>query len=88
MQRRLRQRRPKGRQQPVARLDQDDARRRGIDVAEIRRQRLAGQLGDGAGHLDAGRSAADDDEIQQPPALLSVGLGLGLLERDEDACGG
>ena len=44
-----------------------------VDRAEIARQRLAGELGHGTGHLDAGRPAADDDEGQQPLALDRVG---------------
>ena len=53
------------------------------DRAEVARDRLAGELGDRAGHLDAGRAAADHDEGQQRLAALLVGLGLGPLEREQ-----
>ena len=81
----LRERRIERREQARRRLDQDDARRARIDRAEILGERAVGQLGDRARHLDAGRAAADDDEVQQPRALGRVGLGLGLLEGEQDA---
>ena len=43
------------------------------------------QVGDGAGHFDAGRAGADDDERQQRRAPRRIGLALGALEGDEDA---
>ena len=60
----------KARQHARAGLDQHDARLVGVDVAEVRRQRVLRQLGDGAGELDAGRAGADDDEGQQRRAPL------------------
>ena len=39
-----------------------------IDAAEIGGQRLPRDLGDGAGHFDAGGAAADDDEGEQAAA--------------------
>ena len=54
----------KARQHARAGLDQDDARLVGVDVAEVGRQRVARQFGDGAGEFDAGRSGADDDKGQ------------------------
>ena len=48
-------------------------------------QRALRQLGDGAGHLDAGRSAADHREGHQPAALLGIAFVLGTLERHQDA---
>jgi len=42
-----------------------------------------GKLGDGPGKLDAGRTAADDDEGQQRGARRRVGLPLGLLEGEK-----
>ena len=47
--------------------------------------RLARQLGDGAGELDAGRPAADDDEGQQLAAQDRILADLRLLEGGEDA---
>ena len=55
-----------------AALDQDDARRLGIDRAEVVGQRVARDLGQRAGQLHAGRSAADDDERQQPALRGSI----------------
>src|SRR5688572_18225918 len=56
-----------------------------VDVAEVSRERILGKLGDGTGELDPGWSAADDDECQQASPLSRIGLGLRLLERDQDA---
>ena len=75
----------KARQHARAGLDQHDARLVGVDVAEVGRQRVARQFGDGAGEFDAGRAGADDDEGQQRGAPLRIGLALGALEGDEDA---
>ena len=50
-----------------------------------RDDRLARQLDDGAGELDAGRPAADDDEGEQLAAQLRVLADLGLLEGRQDA---
>ena len=60
----------KARQHARTGLDQHDARLVRVDVAEVRRQRVARQLGDGAGEFDAGRAGADDDEGQQRRAPL------------------
>ena len=81
----LRERRIERREQARRRLHQDDARGARVDRAEVLGKRAVCQLGDRAGHLDAGRAAADDHEIQQPRALGRVGLGLGLLEGEQDA---
>ena len=43
------------------------------------------QFGDGAGHFDAGRAGADDDESQQRRAPRRIGLALGALEGDQNA---
>ena len=45
------------RQHARAGLDQHDAGLVGVDVAEVRRQRVLRQFGDGAGEFDAGRAA-------------------------------
>ena len=75
----------KARQHARSGLDQHDARLVGVDVAEVGRQRVLRQFGDGAGELDAGRAGADDDEGQQRRAPLRIGLALGAFERDQDA---
>ena len=66
-------------------VEQDDVRLGGVDVPEAALERLVGQFLDLAGHLDAGRTRADDDERQQLLAALRVAGALGLLERAEDA---
>ncbi len=56
-----------------------------VDDAEVAAQRGVGDLAESAGQLDAGRSAAHDDERQQGPAFLGVRAALGPLERRQDA---
>ena len=56
-----------------------------IDAAEVAGQREPGQLGDGAGDLDAGGPAADDDGGHQRLLLLGIGRGLGKLEGHQQA---
>ncbi len=66
-------------------VEQDDARLGRVDAAEVALEGAPGELGDLAGHLDAGRARADDDERHEP---VDLGLGrreLGELERAEDA---
>src|SRR5215467_12071807 len=67
-------------------LEQNDARAARIDSAKILGQGLAGNLGDGPGHFDAGRSSTDDDEAQQtlPLGIIIAGK-LGLLECQQNA---
>ena len=47
-----------------------------------------GEFGDGAGHFDAGRAGADDDEGQQRRAPRRVGFALGALEGDAECAVG
>ena len=54
-------------------------------MAEVAPQRVAPDLGHGAGHLDAGRAAAHDDEGQIGVAAHGVGLPFGALESQQDA---
>ena len=68
-----------------ARLHQQDARGCGIDVVELLLQRLPRDLRERAGQLHAGRAAADDDEGQQRPLAVAIGLALGPLERQQHA---
>ena len=67
------------------RLDQEDARRARVDVPEIARERLARDLGERAGHLDAGRAAADHDKRQERLAPARIGFTLGTFERQQHA---
>ena len=54
--------------------------------AEVAAQGAVRELGDLAGHLDAGRAGADDDEGQQPVDVSACVVGqLGQLEGAEDA---
>ena len=55
-------------EQRRASLEEQDARRAGIEMPEIARERLPRHLGERAGELDAGRASADDDERQQRAA--------------------
>ena len=52
--------------------------------AEVAPQRVVRELCDLAGHLDAGRAGADDDEREPAPRALGVGLDLGGLEGAEE----
>ncbi len=53
-------------------------------AAEIALERVARDLAEGAGELDAGRAAADEHERHPFAAAFRVGLAFGGLERDED----
>ena len=75
----------KARQHARARLDQHDARLAGVDVAEVRRQRVLRQFRDGAGEFDAGGAGADDDEGQECCPTLRIALALGALEGHQDS---
>src|SRR6478752_2332531 len=72
-----------GREDAVEGLDDEDARLRGVEGPEVPAL-VAGDLGDLAGHLDAGRPGADDDEGQQRGLGVGIGLELGRLEGLED----
>mgnify|MGYP001238239884 CR=1 FL=1 len=54
------------------------------DIAKIPFQGAFGQFGDGAGHFDSGRPAADDNEGQQALPQLGIGRDLGALEGHEN----
>ena len=69
----------------VGAVDQHDPGGARVDPAEVAGQRPPGQLGDLAGHLDAGRAGADHGEGEQPVDLRRVVGQLGELERAEDA---
>ena len=57
----------------------------GIEVPEVAGERLPRNLGERAGHLDAGRAAADHDERQQRAPARRIGFALGALERQQHA---
>ena len=57
----------------------------GIDRAEVAPQRVAGDLAERPGQLDAGRSATDQHEGHPLASPLRVGFPFRGLERDEDA---
>ena len=78
-----RQRRWEGREDAVDRLDEQDARLRHVDRAEVAAN-VARDLRDLAGHLDAGGAGADDHEGQVGRPVRRVGLDLGQLEGAED----
>ena len=55
-----------------------------MNRSEVFPQRAAGDLGQRAGELDAGRSAADDHEGEQPRLGRGVGFTLGGFEREQN----
>ena len=75
----------KAREYAGAGLDQNDTGLVGVDVAEVGRQRVLRELGDGAREFDAGRAGADNHEGQQRRASQRIGLALGAFEGDQDA---
>ena len=79
-----RQRRRESGEHAVGGLDEQDAAAAGIGGSEVAGQRVAGELGDLPGHLDAGGTGADDRERQPLAAPLGVFLELGGLERGQD----
>jgi hypothetical protein len=56
-----------------------------VRTAKVAAQGVLGELGDLAGHLDAGRAGADDDEGEPRLLPLEVGLDFRCFERGEDA---
>ena len=73
-----------GREEPRPGLHQNNTRQPRVDRSEIRSKRPPRQLGDSAGHLDPGRPAADDHEIQQTPLLGGIRFRLRALERQQN----
>ena len=69
-------------------LDEDDPRPHRGRWRGSRAPRVARQLGDRAGHLDAGRAAADDHEGQQPRRARRVVARPRRPARRRAACGG
>ena len=65
-------------------FDQNDARRRRIDAAEIRSQCAVRDFGDRAGHFDAGRPAADDHKGQELAPLAFVVGDFRALKREQE----
>ena len=56
----------------------------GVDIAEVRRQRVARQFGDGACQLDPCWAGADNDKGEESGTALRVALTLGAFERHQD----
>jgi len=54
------------RQQAIGHLDERDARRLDRQPREVLRQHLGVQLAKAPGHLDAGRTAAADHDVESP----------------------
>jgi len=54
-------------------------------VAKLALERVACNLGECAGELNAGRAAADDREVQPRVAALRIGFGFGVFEREQQA---
>ena len=81
----LRQRLGHGRQQARAGLHQVHARAAHVGAAELARQGVAGDLGQRAGQLHAGRPAADHHELEPAPPRIGILLALGGLEGGQHA---
>ena len=64
-------------------LDQTNARGAWIDVAELRAQRVSGDVGERARELHPGRAPTDDREVQPCVAQRGVRRRLGVLECGE-----
>src|SRR5262249_27549631 len=82
--RRLRQRWSERRKQPRPGLNENDPRAARVDGAEVGCECSLRQFRDGAGHLHAGRAAADHDEVQQTAALLDIRFAFGAFKREQD----
>src|SRR5262245_11073090 len=56
----------------------------GVDATEFRCERVPHERSNGASHLDAGRTGADEHECQQILMLRRIVFGFGELERAEN----
>ena len=74
-----------GAQHVWPRLEQDHARPRRIDVAEVTRQHMSRNLGQRPRHLHAGRSGTHHNEGQPMLAPGRIGLALRRLVGEQDA---
>jgi hypothetical protein len=83
--RRLTQPLRKRRQNRRTTLEEDDPCGPRIEMPEVARQRLSRDLGQRAGHLDACRSATDDDKGEKFAAALRIHFPFGALECQQDA---
>ena len=59
----------------MAVVDEVDLRRRDREVVVLGGHRLVDQVGERAGELDAGRAAADDDEVERTLVDAATGRG-------------
>src|SRR3546814_8864047 len=69
----------KDRQQMRASLDQYNPRCARVDRAEVTRQRVSCQLGDGSGQFNPGGTTPDADERLQSGTLLRITRALNFL---------
>ena len=70
-------------QQAVGPLDQHDPGPVHVEVVEVLLEHLVDQLDQGAGDLDAGRPAADHDEVEDA-VVDQRGLAVGRLEQRQE----
>ena len=70
-------------EQPVRRLEQDDANVLHVQVREVLGEHQPDQLREGAGALDPRRPAAHHDEVQHGPAAVGIRLLHRRLEHAE-----
>ncbi len=73
------------RQHVLRAFDEDHARFRRVDVAEVVGHEAAGDVADGSGEFDAGWAAADDDEVERRVRTGFEHFALGELEREQNA---
>ena len=69
-------------------IEEQDARLRWVDVAEIVAHIKLRDIADGASEFDAGGAAADDDEIQAEDASRAPASGARLIRRPAGRGGG
>ena len=74
-----------GGQDARAVVEKQDARLGWVDVAKIVAHVELGDIADGAGKFDAGRAAADDDEIERRMPAVLLHLALGEFEGEQHA---
>jgi len=74
-----------GRQDARPGLDDDHPGGRRIDFAELARQTVPGEFGDGTGQFHAGRPTTHDDEAHEGGPLGGIDRILGPLEGDQQA---
>ena len=74
-----------GGQDARAGVEQEHAGFGGVDVAEVVAHEELGDVANGAGQLDAGGAAADDDEVERRMPAVFLHLALGQFKGKQNA---